>query len=106
MIPDRPIKSSLSLAEWRAAFRVRRCSHCGAKIVPSERTSNPATARRIATCSKACESARWRDKRTPEQQARDAKTAASRFAKWRSTGDNYATHIKRAAQRKKRIGTD
>lgn len=104
MIPDRPTTSSLSLAEWRAAFRARPCVQCGAKIVPGERTTNPATARRITTCSKACKQADCRHRRTPEAIQRDAVTAARRFARWKATGDNYRKHIARTVERR-RVGS-
>lgn len=98
---SRPTTSRLSLAEWRAAFRVRACLHCGEKITPSERTLNPATARRIVTCSKACESARTRSLRTPEQREHDAALAAARFARWSENPENYRKHIARTAARRK-----
>lgn len=103
MIPQ-PKHSTLSRAEWLAAFRRRICARqgCGKKITPSDRTRNPEVARRILTCCKACKSAYGRAQRTPAQILRDSEAGKLRFARWIRRPGNMEKHFAAASKKKRR----
>lgn len=100
MIPAHPTTSHLSPAEWREAFRVRNCTVCGAKIIPSERTRIPSVARTILTCSDTCKAKRLRAMRTPEQIAKESAGSAERFRRWYADEENRRRHIDKAIKSK------
>lgn len=98
--PAHSATSQWSLAEWRAAFRPRNCTVCGARIVPSERTRNPSVARMILTCSDSCKAKRLRAMRTPEQIAEESAGSAKRFRRWYADEGNRRKHIEKTIKAK------